>query len=251
MATESVLALCQDAADIIGVEVPQTIINAHGDYGATFRVVANHAGLKLMRRRGAFAESWAGLNKDFTLTTVANQARYPLPPDFVALLTETVWDQGSRYPAVGPQSPTDWYLYQYGIGTPTTLSYRYRIVSSAFDRKALQLDPVPTSADDQLAFQYLSDSWLRTDEAEYPDHKKIASDTDIPIYPADLFTLDIIWRFKKSQGLPFQTELGEFEDLLSDVLGDEYPYTRLVMGGGSGTRDNRPSNIWANIQIDV
>lgn len=98
---------------------------------------------------------WPELQKEHFITLVDGQASYPLPSDFDLFLTETMWNRDSRWPLIGPITPTVWQQYKSGI--VTTLP-RQRLRVKGWTNNQIFFDPTP-DADDagQLCvFEYIS-----------------------------------------------------------------------------------------------
>jgi hypothetical protein len=98
---------------------------------------------------------WPELNRTWNFKLIKDQAAYPLPPDFDSHNNETWWNQGQRWPLIGPLTNQVWQQYKSGLIT-TLPRQRFRV--SGIGNNTFEIDPTPTSTDDdQLAvFQYQS-----------------------------------------------------------------------------------------------
>ena len=204
------LQIAENVAAASGFEIPTTLTARTGS-ARTLLALMNRGCRVLATKRGSFGETWPELTREHAFTTVAGQEYYPLPQGFSNLLTDTVWDRTTYWPATGPLSPQEWSAIKGSLTSTTALAPRYRIVFDVDrDERAIRLDPVPGEGE-ILAFEYLSTLWARESAAAPITLDAIAADSHVPIFPAHLVELDLDWRVRQSQGRDYRATVAEFE----------------------------------------
>jgi len=230
--TRPVLDIAREAAHIVGLRAPTTLRGAQEPTDQALLALLHQAGPQLAGITGPFYESWPGLTKQSEIITVPNQTDYLLPLDFVTMIESTVWDQTTTWPAAGPLTPREWQAVTYGLvgaGTLTPL-YRVRIANDGSGQRVFSIHPTPTDVA-HLPFEYRSRYWIRPDTSHEANSDTINYDTDIPIFPAHLLILDLVWRWRKSRGLPFAADLGDFEHERDRLFGEIAGYQRIRLTG--------------------
>ena len=204
------LTICQNAASLAGIDEPSFLIGNPDPLARGFRVSFDHAGKALARMKNGWGGTWSHLQREFILTTVAQQETYALPGDWLGLVDGTVWDRSTYTDARGALSPQEWQTVRSGLVGSTGLTPRYRIRGGTGRGRIIALDPVPGDGGETLVLEYLSSHWIH-DEGRVETRDGIEADSDEPVFDSDLMELDVEWRVRKSRGLPFAGELGEFE----------------------------------------
>lgn len=210
--TRPVLQIAADVAHIVGIRAPSTLQGVSERSDQALLALLNQSGPQLAGMSGPFFESWPGLVKRATITTVAGLAEYPLPQDFVSLIEDTMWDASTTWPAAGPLTPREWQSVTLGLTGSGTLTPLYRL-SAALDaqgRQVIALHPTPAELR-HLPYEYRSSAWLRADPTTPPARALVQQDSDIPVFPAHLMVLDLVWRWRKARGLPFAADLADYE----------------------------------------
>ena len=222
------LKICQDAAILIGIERPASL-DDEGGYGAVLRLCLEDTGKDLAMLRGGFHQSWPQLVKPYTITTLENTESYPLPDDFVSLIEDTVWETDSWMPQQSPLTPHRWAAFREGWTYSSQAEYRVRVAASVGPKPSFSILPDP-GPERQFTFEFVSSHWLKPNEDSFPMSAECQGDEDIPIYPADLVRMGVIWRFKKARHLDFRPDLGEYEMMRDKYFGDSLGYQRVRLG---------------------
>ncbi len=151
---------------------------------------------------------WVVLIKEHTFSTSNNVAKYAFPQDFKALINNTVWNRSQSDPASGSKSPQVWQDRKSGnVNTGITDEWRIKP-----DRglKRFHIDPTPSSTE-TLAYEYLSDSWVKRSGRPDTFFALFATDAEISIIDEDIVTMQALWRVLKAMGLPYFDEKDEAE----------------------------------------
>ncbi|WP_144049191.1 hypothetical protein [Liberibacter crescens] len=77
------------------------------------------------------------------------------------------------------------------------------------DGKTLRL----SSFSSPVTFFYISYHWILGSDGK--NKAMISLDDDVPVFPEHLLVKNVLWRWRRSQGLVFQDELQEFEGSLA------------------------------------
>ncbi len=193
----SLLTILQDTANTVGIDAPSTVIGNTDSNTVRLLALSNQGGKALARRF-----PWQELVQEWTFTTVATESQgtvESIMPGFNWDLYGTIWNRSTKFPVQGPLFPEEWqFLKALDIAGPYP---QFRIRGNN-----LICLPVPT-AGQIFAGEYVSRYWCQGASGQ----EKWAADTDTGILSEDLLTLDLIWRWKMSQGLDYSGEKMEFE----------------------------------------
>ena len=209
---DTALDIAQRVSASIGINVPSTLKSTQDPNANLMLALLNRGGQVLARKRGSFGGSWVELTREHIVETVANQDEYPLPQGFAEIITGTPWDRSTYRAAPGPVTPQEWQRLKGGLLDTVALTPRYRVVySENTNQRVLRLDPVPASAGEQIAFEYLTKFWVRASESAPVALERITEDGHVPVFAPHLVELDLEWRVRKSQGLNYRTDIAEYE----------------------------------------
>lgn len=141
------------------------------------------------------------------------QFAYPLPSDFLRIITDTEWDRGRRWPMIGPRTPQQWQLYKSGLIGTATFQRRWRIKQltqlAGEPTDYFCIDPVPSDNGTPLVFEYVSNAWCRSSTGTL--QTRWLADTDVGLLDEYLIALDARWRFLNRLGLAYSAERDEAE----------------------------------------
>ena len=226
----SLLSICQDVADDIGISKP-TIIVGNTDQTATRLLAQAKAALKSLGNK----YSWLSLVTEYTFSTVASQEDYDLPSDFARLENQTLWDRTNFEELRGPLSPQQWQEYKSSILASTvTVWKKYRIRNVSGSVK-FSIHPTPDAADD-LVFEYVSANYCQTSGGT--GQTTWTADTDVGVVDEDLIFLGTRWRMLRRLGMSYAEEQAEYENELEMAISrdggaavlslDQGPFYRLL-----------------------
>ena len=206
----SLLTIAQDVVDEIGLVRPSALV---GEVGLTERrllAAAKAEGEHLYR-----AHDWSILQKEHVFTTEADDDNYAVPEDFGRLITETVWDREAYRKMRGSLSPQQWQFQRSALVSNTALRRRFRIVVGQQAGSVL-IDPVPTAADEELVYEYVSKFWCSSSAGTAKATWSV--DSDLFLIDDELFRAGLLWRMKRSLGQVYADERADAEDLLRKAI---------------------------------
>lgn len=202
----TLLVIIQDAANEVGVDAPDTVIGNTDPNVVRLLALSNRGGKALARRY-----PWQELTKEFTHTTLAAESQglvESIMPGFNWDVYHTIWNRTLQQSVDGPLFPREWqHLKAMGISGPYP-QFRIR-------EKTLRCIPTPT-AGQTFAGEYVSRYWCQSSGGTGRD--RWAADDDTGVLNEDLLTLDLIWRWKASQGLAYAEEKQEAEIQINQAM---------------------------------
>jgi hypothetical protein len=197
----SLLTIVQNAAVIIAIPKPSTVIGNTNAQVMTLLGLAQNGGRILAR-----SHNWQALTKRVTATGVAANAQTGQPPTaydrFAAV--QRIWDDTRNTWLIGPMSTDDWdgILVQPQTAYPTYWTLLNGVVNIA---------PAPTTSD-SFVYTYISKNWIRPDGGTgSTDAATWAADSDNSLLDESLHELDLIWRYKQAKGLDYAEDMATFE----------------------------------------
>ncbi len=228
----SLLTVCQNTADEIGVTAPTTIISN-----------TDATAIRLLRafvRTGAVMakKNWHELIKTFSFSTSASEPQYSLPTDYRSLIPNTVWNQTTnrRVFIISPQ------LWSYEKSVMTaTFSDRFRLLgddSGPDIGKLFTIHPTPAAVE-TIFYQYYSKNWL-TDAGATTELSVPTADGDLLIFDEELFTMGVIWRILKSLGQTYGEEKADFDMQMEICFAQSGATENLHADGNFTTFSNIP-----------
>jgi len=223
--------------EIRSVASPSTVIGNSDGQIASLLAMANRSGRSLAKDH-----DWTVLERLHTFATDGT-GEYDLPDDYSRLIRQTEWNRSDKDPLVGPTSPQVWQAIKSGSVGASVVNVRFRInrASSGVGR-SIYIDPA-TNTGETLAFEYISNGWCASSDGA-TIQTAWAADTDIPVLDEDLLTLDLICRWKRSNGLDFASEADELMQIFGVEAGQDRPAPVLNMAsGGGGVRYLDASNL--------
>lgn len=160
---------------------------------------------------------WQMLHKEWALTLVPGKTAYDLPEDWNDYVDDTMWNQTTRLPVVGPLTPQLWRLLKARLISGSTITLQYRIIGNQ-----LVLYNVPTSAT-VLNADYYSRGWVR--DAANPDIKRdnVQQDTDVLLFDSRLLVPFLKLKWRAAKKFDTTTELEEFNMAFELITGRDTP----------------------------
>ena len=210
----SLLTLIQRTASKVGLPQPSTVIGNVDLNVQRLLEAANEEGEEL-----ASKHPWTILQREHTFSTADGTAEYALPSDFSAYFGDTVWNRTDYDALRGPLTAQEWQVYKSGTIGAGVVNQRWRIKRTASgNTKTFFIDPTP-SAVETVVFEYRSNGWCQS--AGGTVQTEWADDTDTGILDERLMRLGAAWRFKRTIGNDFDTELAEYEQAVSRAVADD------------------------------
>ena len=193
----TLLSMCRDAADLIGIQRPVGIMAGGDQTARTLLSCATREGRALSRRW-----TWQALTQIRTFISVAAEAQPgAIPADCNRILPDTFFNRTMKRPVRGPLNAREWEVQK--ALTAAVLFDAFRVRDDA-------LDMIPTpGAGWTYAFEYVSTNWCESAGGAGQD--SWLADTDVPLLDPEAFTLGIIWRYLQSRGLDYAEAMRSYE----------------------------------------
>jgi hypothetical protein len=231
----SLLEICQEALEEIGVDPPTTIVSG-GDLGAQLMALANSTGRDIAKRH-----DWQALSTEGNFTTVATNEQCVLTTTFPYLRRikdNTMWNRTQQRRIIGPMSPQAWNRIAADSITPSTLNFYIRGNSLLF--------PGTPVAGESVYFEYIDKRWC-SNSGVTSYYQSFQADTDIPRLDDYAFVLGVRWRFLKKKGLEYGEEFREYEDWIELCKGSDTPKQTVNVNpyqGSEGFDQQIPEGNW-------
>ena len=219
----TLLTICQDAANEIGVPSPSAVIGSTDTTAIQLLAAANREGKNLVT-----GYDWEVLVKEENHTAIANESQGRLTAiatDFERFSNNTMWNRTSDRKFYGPLNNTEWQTLKGSVQSGITNYFRIR-------GGYLLMNPVPTVGD-AIYFEYISEWWVDTTGNGDADATRYAADTNTTILDENLITLGVIWRFLKQKGLPYDNQLQEYQIKLFEKQAKDGAKPIIRMSGSS------------------
>ena len=213
----TLLSICQNAADEIGIPRPQTVAgNADPDAQKILRIV-NKCGMALMKKA-----AWQVLRKQQTFTTVAGLEQTSiLPSDFDRFVPESFWDRTNTRLIAGPISAVEWQ----GL-----VANDYSGAQRKFIHRGDSVSIIPAYlAGSSLAFEYVSNQWCQTSGSV--GQTAFAADTDTGILDEELLTRALVHSYLEVEGLPAAMAQRDYVTYLKQLLRNDQPSGGILTAG--------------------
>jgi len=123
----SLLTICQNAADNIGIGKPATIIGNTDPAAQRLLQMARREGNNLSTRT-----NWVSMVVENVFISNGT-SDYLLPADFRSMINNTLWDRSRHWRMRGAMSPQQWQFYKSSIFGRATIERRWRLRLSSGD----------------------------------------------------------------------------------------------------------------------
>lgn len=220
--TLSIVAICQEALEEIGVDCP-TSLTSGGDLGAQLMALGNTTGRDI-----ALRGDWQALGTEGTFTTTASETQVSniktTYPYMRKILDNTMWNRTQARRIIGPVSNQAWQRFKADSVSPATLVWYLRGNAILF--------PGSPTAGESVYFEYIDKRWC-SDSTGATLQEAFSADTDIPRLDDYAMVLGVRWRFLKKKGLEYGEEFRQYEDYVAERLGSDKPRETQSMNPNS------------------
>ena len=207
------LRVCQDVADVVGVQRPLAIVTSPDQLSRQMFGLAKETleELSLM--------DWPILVQTFSLVTVPNQAQYDLPADFEHEIGDTLY-YADRYEQLrGSLSPGDWARQRNSL--PDLGRYRFRIYGYPLK---LNIMPTPQLAEN-LVYEYKTKN--RVIQAAGTLSPDYSDDMDVSIVYEELVKKGLKWRLRRAKGIDYSEEFDDYEFARTSRLAQQLQFASM------------------------
>lgn len=217
----SLLTICQDAADAIGIARPSAIASSSDASARQLGVLARQALQEIADRH-----NWQQLVTEGSITLATGDQDYALPADFHRLVPDTTWDRTDDTQQDGPITASEW-AYAKGYEFDSEIARRFRIIGNEIEF----VDTIAAGDNGNVVyFEYIS------------SYKALNVSTPVENLTADaytsrisehLVTLRLIALYKRMKGLDWQQDERRYEAELTKLAGWQKSSRPLTLDGGS------------------
>lgn len=218
---QSILAICQEVADLAAVKRPEDLFNSTSQQDCIFLSVAKSA-LDSLLRYG----DWQELTKEGVLRTSGHRKQYLLSavaPDFYSLLNNTIYVKDLNEKVIGAITPEDWAKAKYFYDDNSGIKFKIQNGMIKF------LTPPPDGL--KIVFQYRSNI-VCVDGQTYAEKSTVTKNNDIPIFDKYLLKLGILWRWLKRNGMDYTEEYAEYEREIKKKFASSLAVKDINLAGG-------------------
>jgi hypothetical protein len=231
--SQTLLELVQQAAGEISSDVadPNQVAGSGDRTVLQMFRLANRVGRDLVR-----AYEWRRLVTEYTFATVNGTAEYDLPADFDRMVPDTHYDRTNDWRNLGPTTSQEWQWLNTGLSTVTQLRWRLYLNKIKFYQ-------TPTTAY-TMAYEYVSKNWVIATGDTTATKSAFSVDTDICVFPDDLMTLGLIYRWYRVKGLDYADAQIEYLNALSTCKAQDIPEGRKILSPMPQTAQIIPEGNW-------
>jgi hypothetical protein len=228
----SLLTICQDVADEIGLDKPTSIIgNSENTATRLYRQCVRTGTMLAIK-------NWHLLIKPYTFSTVADEPQYALPSDWRSFVNNTAWNQ-TKARIIYIISPQHWaYEKSYVV---STFNDQYRLMGDdaapSVGRK-FTIHPTPSSVQ-TIYYEYYSKNWVLNADG-VTEQSTFVGDNDTVQFNQELFIMGVIWRMLKTMGQPYAEEKAEFDQYLEMLMAQDGVTENLYADGNPPPFSNIP-----------
>jgi hypothetical protein len=217
MSRKTVLEISRDVAPTINLSQPQSVFaNTNGSI-VKLRELMKLACVDLLAEH-----PWQFLQKETTLTTVADQEAYDLPAlcDHLTALSFYDSTQGKRLS--GSLTSTQWQAVQTAVGGNSPYK-KFRL----FDNK-LHLSPTPSDSSTTINYEYVTSAYA-TSSGGTPK-SEISEDSDIVLFDHILVIYATKLKWAEAQGNDTTAALADYQRALEHAKSKDVPGDVIHMG---------------------
>jgi hypothetical protein len=217
----TLLSICQDAADLIGIPRPVGIMAGSDASARRLLAAATRTGNDMSRRW-----TWQALTCEHTFTSTATTVQASgLPTDWGnRILPDTFFNRTLKREVRGPLNSREWQVQQ--ALTAAVLFDAYRIVGNE-----LWLIPTPV-AGSTYAYEYVTANWCES--AAGTGQTGWVADTDVPRLDEEAMTTGVVWRFLQASGMEYAEAMQEHERRIMDLIAKDGSRRVVDMTGTAG-----------------
>jgi len=196
----TLLSICQDVARSSNVKVPSTIIGNEELEAVRLLESITETVNDLLKR-----VDWEELHAEATITTIASTEGYNLPSDFERIVNGTAWNTTNTNVMIGVVSAQEWQDLKNRTSSSSSFTDRYRIRGGQ-----VLIFPLPAAVE-SLVYEYIVNTPVESSGAVAQTGWE--DDTDVPRLDAYLVQLGTKWRFRKVNGMPYQEDLNQYNEI--------------------------------------
>lgn len=185
--------ICEDVGAEVGVEVPALIVGNTDETAKTLLRLANTSGIELS------VNGAPELRDSHVFSLASDNQNYDFPVGFGYLIEDTIYVDGSTRGVILQNDTAEWSrLRASNVGTSTLMM---RVGAGKFEI----LNKVDTSLNGaKISFDFMSKLWCAGSNGDR--RSRFERDDDSALLDEEAITRQVIWRFRKHMGLPWEAD---------------------------------------------
>lgn len=192
----SILSIVNEVADVTSLSRFDSVYGSDDPNAAAMLALAKEGGEEISRRA-----DWRDMLKEFTAVLSPTE----LPEDFQRLI-----------PGGAVRSAAGVFFRPVSNGSQWTVVKQIPSAQAYFFLIGSQMQFHPQAAGENALIDYVAVNWIKTDGGE--EVSDWTSDDDTPLFPERLLEKNLLWRWRRKNGLDFADQLAEFEaDLNAEI----------------------------------
>lgn len=216
----SLLTICQDAADLLGITRPATIAGNTDATARTLGAIARDALEEIAGRH-----NWQELTQTASITLATGDQDYALHADFGRLIADTTYDRTDNEQQRIPVTAQEWACLYGSDLVNTSQNRRARIIGG----QIVFYDTISAADNGKLIYYEFISNKLALNGVTPVSNLTV--DAYTARIPERLIKLNVLWRYRKAKGLGWQADRDFFERELEKDTARSGGNTALNMGG--------------------
>lgn len=210
----------KQASAELGLPVPLEAAASRDQQAVQMLALLNAVGNELCRMY-----EWQFLRKSATITLIAGQSEYALPPDFSKLMNDSLWEKSNIYQVIGPVSVRQWAY----LTNSVTIAPDYCFIIK--DRK-FQFTPAPGGdgmGTGDITYEFISDGWVQDADNPAIYRSTILNDTDVLQFDFWLCVKFLKLKTWEAKGLDTTHLRDDFMRAFSDITAQDHGAPNLAV----------------------
>jgi hypothetical protein len=216
----TLLTIVQQVCRLTGLRVPTEVVDSTDTQVQQLYALANEEGQELAR-----SFEWQALTREQTFTTTATAIQAgAIPDDMDHFLSNTSFNRSTRLTMIGPITPQLWQAIQ-------AQPQLNRVYLAWRQRDNEYLVTPDATADQTVAFEYVSTEWAEAANGDPQD--EFLADNDTTVLAERLFVYGIRWRFLSAKNLDYAEAMRTYQEQLQMAQARDGGSTQLNITGST------------------
>jgi hypothetical protein len=220
MATDAAVNIIQRVSAEVGIPVAVAPFSSTDPNQALLVRLLNSAGTELVH-----AYEWPELDQllEVDFADSGGAGSFYVPDDWGYIHNQTIWNETTRRPVMGPLSSREWYAAQLSLVSSIGMVFRQA-------GPALQFLPDPSPTTTIITLEYTSSYWV--EQVDGTRKAAASASDDTVLIDGHVISRLLKMRWLESKGMATGAASQEFKDAFGDVTGHMVGGAILNIGGG-------------------
>ena len=219
----TLLTICQDAANLIGITAPDAVTSSTDTSTIQLEACAKQEGRSQVQKYSSEVLIQEGSHT--TIAAESQGAMTTIATDFGRFSNQTLWNRTTDRRYYGPITAAKWQQILAVVSGGITNYFRIRGGN-------LLMHPTPT-AGESVKFEYVSKNWVDTSGGSTANADKFSGDSQTTVLEEELVVLGVVWRFLKLKGLPYDQQFVDYQNSMAEYSNHDGASPILRMAGPS------------------